>query len=139
MANETKTYLGQILVEKKVITQEQLEQALRKQKETGEMLGAILLKLGFISEEAIFIPIVADQWGVEHINLKAIEIEPDVIKGQQLDDRETGLFAPVDQKLQVWNFSDPNALLGIQRKKRRRHAGTPPGTHFFPYLPASGT
>jgi type II secretory ATPase GspE/PulE/Tfp pilus assembly ATPase PilB-like protein len=79
MANETKTYLGQILVEKKIISQEQLDQALRKQKETGEMLGTTLLKLGFVSEEAIFIPIIADQWGVEHINLRAIDITQDVI------------------------------------------------------------
>lgn len=80
MVNDTKSYLGQLLVEKKIISAEQLETALRKQKETGEMLGTILLKLGFITEEAIFIPIVADQWGVDHINLKQVDINPDVVR-----------------------------------------------------------
>lgn len=80
MVNQTKAYLGQILVEKGIITKEQLETALRKQKETGELLGAVLLKLGFVSEEAIFTPILADQWGVEHVDLKSIEIAPEVLK-----------------------------------------------------------
>src|SRR5689334_12656231 len=80
MINQAKAYLGQILVEKGVITKEQLETALRKQKETGELLGAVLLKLGFVSEEAIFTPILADQWGVEHVNLKESEIPQDVLR-----------------------------------------------------------
>lgn len=45
-----KPRLGEILVEKKLITPEQLEKALQRQRETGEPLGSALIKLEYISE-----------------------------------------------------------------------------------------
>jgi type II secretory ATPase GspE/PulE/Tfp pilus assembly ATPase PilB-like protein len=71
--------LGQVLVEKKIITPEQLELALKKQKESGEPLGIALLKLGFVDEENYFLPIVASQLGVDFVNLSQIEISKEVI------------------------------------------------------------
>jgi len=59
MGAEDKIPLGQLLVEKQIITSEQLDIALRKQKETGELLGAILLGLGFVDEEMVFLPALA--------------------------------------------------------------------------------
>ncbi|MBF0384382.1 MAG: Flp pilus assembly complex ATPase component TadA [Candidatus Omnitrophica bacterium] len=72
--------LGQLLIEKKIITQEQLDIALRKQKETGELLGATLLDLGFIDEETVFIPLLAGQLGVDFISFKDLQINPEAIK-----------------------------------------------------------
>ncbi len=51
MIQQSKTLLGQLLVEKKLITQDQLTIALAKQKETDKMLGVVLYELGFIDEE----------------------------------------------------------------------------------------
>ena len=45
--------LGVLLVEKSIITQEQLEEALRIQKEKGGLLGEILVSCGFAKEEDI--------------------------------------------------------------------------------------
>ena len=46
---KTKTILfGKLLLEKGIISQEQLETALAEQKNTGEFLGVTLVKLGFI-------------------------------------------------------------------------------------------
>ena len=42
--------LGEILVHKGLITNEQLEQALRYQKKTGKFLGVTLVNLGFLKE-----------------------------------------------------------------------------------------
>jgi len=43
--------LGDLLVKEKIITQEQLQQATKSQKENNSRLGAALVKLGFLTEE----------------------------------------------------------------------------------------
>ena len=79
MNMKTKLLLGQLLVEKKIITPQQLEIALKKQKGTDELLGSTLIKLGFVDEEAIIVPILAEQLGVDLVNLKNLEIRPEII------------------------------------------------------------
>jgi F-type H+-transporting ATPase subunit beta len=49
----TQPQLGEILVAQKLITPEQLEKALARQRETGEPLGSALVKLGYISEHKL--------------------------------------------------------------------------------------
>jgi len=45
--------LGALLIEDKVITQEQLEKALRRQKEKGGRLGELIVEMGFASEHQV--------------------------------------------------------------------------------------
>jgi type IV pilus assembly protein PilB len=45
--------IGEILIQKKLITREALEKALEEQKKTGEKLGEILIELGYLEEENI--------------------------------------------------------------------------------------
>ena len=45
--------LGDLLVKEKVITPEQLEQAVKVQKETHVRLASALVKLGFLSDEDV--------------------------------------------------------------------------------------
>ena len=80
MVNKTKFPIGQLLLEKKLITQEQLDIALKTQKTTGDLLGVTLLKLGFIDEEAMFLPVVAGQMDVEYFNLKDIHISKEALQ-----------------------------------------------------------
>ena len=42
--------LGEMLVERGLINEEELEIALREHRKTGEFLGVTLIKLGFVSE-----------------------------------------------------------------------------------------
>lgn len=79
MVINNKFPLGQLLIEKKLITQEQLDQALLRQKETGELLGIVLMELGFVDEETVFLPVLAGQYGVDYVNFKDHEIPKDVI------------------------------------------------------------
>ncbi len=46
-------YLGELLIEEKLITQEQLSRALDIQKKRGGLVGMILVNQGFLSEEAL--------------------------------------------------------------------------------------
>ena len=45
--------LGELLVEERIITSDQLEQAVREQEETGGYLGQILVQKGFATDQAI--------------------------------------------------------------------------------------
>ena len=71
--------LGELLIEKGIISREQLNQALKKQKETGGRIGTILLEMGFVDEETVFLPIVAGQQNVVFVNLKDINIAIDAV------------------------------------------------------------
>jgi len=76
---KAKIPLGQRLVESDIITREQLETALARQKESGGLLGAILIELGFVDEESVFLPALANQFGVNFIDLKNADIPQDII------------------------------------------------------------
>ncbi len=71
--------LGDLLVKEKVITPEQLEQALKVQKDSGSRLGSVLVKLGFLSDEDVT-NFLSRQYGVPAINLAYFEIDPSVVK-----------------------------------------------------------
>ena len=56
--------LGELLVEKNLLTADELELALAEQAETGRLLGAILVERGYVSGPALAIAL-AEQYGVE--------------------------------------------------------------------------
>lgn len=49
-----KKRIGEIMIEQGLITQEQLEIGIQEQKKSGELLGAVLFSLGFISQKNLF-------------------------------------------------------------------------------------
>jgi uncharacterized coiled-coil protein SlyX len=61
MESAAKRRLGDIFVERGLITSEQLEEALRHQRETGEKLGEILVELGFVTRVALA-GVISQQW-----------------------------------------------------------------------------
>src|SRR3979490_2059512 len=71
--------VGDLLVKEKVITQEQLEQATKLQKDSHSRLASALVKLGFLSDEDVT-NFLSRQYGVPAINLSYFEIDPAVVK-----------------------------------------------------------
>jgi type IV pilus assembly protein PilB len=71
--------LGDLLVEAKLLTSEQLKTALDYQRKTGQKLGEVLEKLGFVSEDEI-LACLASQQGMEIVNLKNIIIPNALVK-----------------------------------------------------------
>src|SRR6202140_149512 len=71
--------LGELLTKASLITQDQLKEALKSQKDSGGKLGETLIKLGFVSEEDIT-ECLSQQFGVPSINLVHFEIDGSVIK-----------------------------------------------------------
>ena len=72
-----KKRLGDILIDGGAITQDQLSQALAKQKELGLKLGATLVQTGIATEEAIA-NALSSQLGYGMVDLSDIEIEDSV-------------------------------------------------------------
>jgi type IV pilus assembly protein PilB len=71
--------LGELLIKAKLITADQLTEALKHQKDSGMKLGEALVRLGFVTEEDITETLSA-QFGVPSINLTHFEIDPNVLK-----------------------------------------------------------
>ena len=68
--------LGDILVQSGRISEEQLELALKEQRQTGEKLGGVLQRLGICTENEIG-EILAEQAGVPHMDLAAATVQPE--------------------------------------------------------------
>jgi type II secretion system protein E len=80
MAEQSKALLlGERLVQCGLISSQQLEQALEEQKSTKQLLGVVLLKKGFIREEDVFFPLLAQHLGSEYVSLKEETISPECV------------------------------------------------------------
>ena len=71
--------IGEILVEKRIIAPEDLSRALAEQQRTGEVLGQVLIKMGFISERQL-LQVLAEQLGIPFVELKEVKIHDNAIK-----------------------------------------------------------
>ena len=72
--------IGQLLIEKGVITLEQLEQALHEQqKSKGELFCSVLARIGIVSETKS-LPLLAKQLGIPYLSLKNCSIDSKLLK-----------------------------------------------------------
>ncbi len=78
MAEKPRKMLGERLLERGVLTERQLELAVREQKRTGAMLGEILTQLGLVTPQVLS-AVLAEQGGVSYVDLAEVEITPEVI------------------------------------------------------------
>ncbi len=70
--------LGDLLIERGVISERQLEKALAVQKERGGLIGELLVELGFAKEEDIAQSLTA-QYGFPYLPLSNYDINPEII------------------------------------------------------------
>ena len=71
--------LGQRLVEAGLINDTQLQSALREQQKTREYLGRILIRLGYVSEEAVAAALSA-QARVKYVDLGQYSPQPEALQ-----------------------------------------------------------
>lgn len=88
--------IGELLIERGIITQEQLEEALKIQKEDKKLLGEILVNLGYATEEEVMISLTT-QYGVPFLPLESYEIDPEMIKSIPADIVHKYNFIPIDK------------------------------------------
>lgn len=71
--------IGEMLLKSGLITQEQLQEALKLQKTQGGKIGFNLVKLGYVKEEDIT-SLLSEQYGVPAVHLEHFDIEDEVLK-----------------------------------------------------------
>ncbi len=71
--------LGELLVNAGQITQDQLKEALNKQREEGGRLGTNLVKMGVIQESAL-VEFLSKHFKVSAINLSSVDVDSAVVK-----------------------------------------------------------
>ena len=83
--------LGELLVEKELVTEDELELALTEQAESGRLLGAILVERGYVSGPALAVAL-AEQYGVELATERGFG---------------TGLWAEIDRRHRAGRGHEP--------------------------------
>jgi type IV pilus assembly protein PilB len=75
----TNKHLGELLVERGVLSRQQVQEAVDHQKTNGGLFGEVLVKLGYATEENIA-QALTTQYGFPYLPLANYEIDAEVIK-----------------------------------------------------------
>ncbi|WP_353153062.1 GspE/PulE family protein [Herminiimonas fonticola] len=79
MARPEKVRLGEILVQQKLISEEQLLFSLTEQKRTGRKLGRVFVENSLVTEEQISTAL-ARQLDIPYINIKFFNVNPETVR-----------------------------------------------------------
>jgi type IV pilus assembly protein PilB len=123
---EGRKQLGDLLIERGLITPEHLEDALRKQKVSGEPLGELLIKSKFVAEQDL-LKILAEQLGLDFVELSEYKIDLSAVAMVPQNVAKKNMVLPVgfeDGKLvvstadptNVFVFDDLRIMTGFEIK-----------------------
>jgi MSHA biogenesis protein MshE len=111
MSLKRRIRLGEVLVQQKAISEDQLTQALAEQRRTGRKLGRVLADLGFLSEASLY-DILSKHLQVPFIDLKQVHLAPDVVKllPEPLARRYRAIVLQRDDRGLMIGMADPSDL-----------------------------
>jgi hypothetical protein len=66
--------LGELLVRKGLITEDQLSEALVESRRTGDVVGRVLIRRGWVFESDLA-RVLAEQWSIPYVNLASVGID----------------------------------------------------------------
>lgn len=116
-----KLRLGDVLVQQRLISQEQLQQTLELQRQTGKKLGRLLIEAGIITEELLANGL-ARQLRIPFVNLKTFPFQADVVRllpesaarrfrALALEDKGDTLLVALGDPLDLFAFDELTRLL----------------------------
>ena len=116
-----KLRLGDVLVQQRLISQEQLQKTLELQRQTGKKVGRLLIETGVITEELLANGL-ARQLRIPFVNLKTFPFRGDVIKllpesaarrfrALVLEDKGDSLLVALGDPLDLFAFDELTRLL----------------------------
>lgn len=88
--------IGELLIERDIITPGQLQEALILQQENKKLLGEILINLGYATEEDIMVCLTT-QYGMPYLPLESYEVNMEVIKSVPAELVHKYNFVPIDK------------------------------------------
>jgi type II secretion system protein E len=107
--------IGELLVEKKLVTPEALDRALAEQERTGEFLGSTLIKMGCLSEEQL-VKLLSEQFNIPYVNLKEMTIDQAVINRVPARIAQHYKVVPIrwDPDVLTIALSDPHHMWAVE-------------------------
>jgi len=118
MKKGKKVRLGDLLLQYGLITDEQLSEALKVQKNTGKKIGEVLIDLGYLTKQNIH-EVLEFQLGIPFINLEEYEIEVNATKTITEPLARKHLLIPVKQtEKEIYvAMTDPLDIFAIEDVK----------------------
>ena len=96
MTETKKKRLGEILIEDGILSPESLDEALNHQKKEGGLIGQILIRLGYVTEEEL-IAAVGKQLRIPYIPLMSYSVNSDTALKLGVEFCRRALLLPFDQ------------------------------------------
>jgi MSHA biogenesis protein MshE len=111
MTAKRKIRLGELLVQQRIVSEDQLASALAEQKRSGRKLGRVLNDLGLLSEAALH-EVLAKHLQVPFVDLKQVRIDPEAVKllPEPLARRYRALILKRDDRGLLIGMADPSDL-----------------------------
>jgi type IV pilus assembly protein PilB len=115
---ESKKRIGELFLEKKLVTQKQLEEALKIQKKTGERVGDILIRQGVITEED-FLSVISEKLSIPKVNVDNLVIAPEAIRRVPVELAKKHRLIPILQLGSALTVAmvDPLDLIAVEELK----------------------
>lgn len=121
MARPEKIRLGEILLQQKLMTEDQLQFALAEQKRTGRKLGRLFIENAFVTEDQIS-DALARQFNIPYINLKQFNLDPKAVRllteiqarrfrAVVLEDKGTGLLVGMADPTDLFAYDEISRIL----------------------------
>ena len=106
--------LGEHLVARGLVTEEQLDEAQRTASERGRSLGRVLIELGFVSEAGL-VSILAAQLGLEFIDLTESQVDQGAVAlvAEPVARRHSCLPVRIDNGTLVVAMADPANVVAV--------------------------
>jgi MSHA biogenesis protein MshE len=119
MARPEKIRLGELLVQQKLISQEQLSFALNEQKRSGRKLGRILVDNAFISDDQLA-EMLGKQLGLPYVNLKFFNLRNEIVQRLPENQARRHRALPLEDRNGVLlvGMGDPTDLFAFDEIKR---------------------
>ncbi len=108
--------LGELLIEGGVVDKDKLEEALKQQKTSGELLGEVLVRLGWVTERDIA-KTVATQFALPYLAVSQYFIPKEVLGLIPVQDLIEHQCVPIDRigKLLLLGISGPMDIKLLER------------------------
>lgn len=118
---QARVSIGERLIERGLISKDQLEIATRVQKDRGDtsMVGTVLVELGFITESALG-EVLTESTGVEQFNPKTTIIDPNLVKQipKEVAQRYKAVPILLDEESVYVAMTDIYNVLAVDRIQR---------------------
>ena len=106
--------IGELLLEKKLITEDQLMEALETQKMTGQKIGQVLVSKGFIKEEDLY-KILAEKIDRKYVNLEDYSINGEAVLkiSQTLAQKHNAVPIGIENGKLIVAMTDPTNIIAL--------------------------